>query len=437
MNKKIITDKSLTPLEVFKNTKTYCPLLWCHLHVNTYGDVQPCCMSPFGKGFGNLNNQDFDDIWNGSDMKEARKKLINDEPLENCKGCYEKEKSSEWSLRKASITQYHDHVRDYLETTSDDGSSYDSKPIYWDIRFSNICNMRCRMCGHFSSSKWFADAKKLNEDYGNNTYFSHKRDHAIIKGVKNSNKLLSRLDEYLPYVKEIYFAGGEPMLMDEHYQILKRLDELKLYDTYIRYNTNLLQLYYKDKSIIELWKKFNDVFCSISVDSYGKRAELIRKDTDWKTIEKNIKDIKNIVPHVKVNISPTVQILNIFTVTDLHKDWIKNGFVGPDDMFLNILHTPRFYCIKNLPRTLKELAKEKLTEHIIWLENNFDENVDKTVSSIKNSINFMMSEEPKEEDLYRLVEETAQLDSIRNENTLETFPELKYIWNRYNIKDLK
>ena len=422
-------DKS--PEEVYKETKHYCPLLWNHFHVNTIGDVQPCCMAPFGTSLGNINEQTFEEIWNGRAMKKARRRLLKDMPLSTCQGCYEKEKSSDWSLRKASILKYHNSVKPYLKTTLEDGTSTDSKPTYWDIRFSNICNMRCRMCGHFSSSKWFHDAKTLSKDYDNHMYLGNKQDRAIVNAVKDSSNLLSRLDEYLPYVQELYFAGGEPMLMEEHYRILTRLDELGLHNTFIRYNTNFLQLYYKDKDIVELWKKFNNVFCSISVDTYGKRAEILRHDTVWQTIEQNIIRVKEQVPHVKFNITPTVQILNIFTLTDLHQQWCEQGWTGPNDLFLNILHDPIFYNIKALPHQLKIQVKEKLQLHLKWLADNYTDNLYSVKNTINNSISYMMSEQLDESHLYEFCKQTSQLDTIRNQDTPSTFPELEYIWSNY------
>lgn len=431
MPKHVLLDTS-TPEQVFEQTKHYCPLLWCHLHVNTHGDVQPCCMAPFGSSLGNINDASFDDIWNGEEMKRLRVELLEDRPIETCKGCYEKEKSGNWSLRKASIIKHHDTVKDWLKTTRKDGTSIDSKPIYWDIRFSNICNMRCRMCGHFSSSKWFNDAKRLSEEFDNPMYLGLNQEQAIVKGVKDSQALLSRLDEYLPHVKELYFAGGEPMIMEEHYRILKRLDELGLHDTFIRYNTNFLQLYYKDKDILELWKKFKNVFCSASLDSYGKRAELIRKDTVWTEIENNMQRVKTEAPHVKVNIAPTVQILNILSVTDLHKEWCERGWLGPNDMFLNILHTPDFYNLKALPRELKIQATQKLLAHLEWLQKTYQDNLYSVRNTVMNTISYMNSEQLSETWLYELVKQTRQLDILRNENTFETFPELKYIWENYS-----
>jgi len=428
-------DFNKSPDEIFKETKHYCPLLWNHLHVNTLGDVTPCCMAPFGSSLGNLKDQSLDEIWNGASMKEARLKLLNDEPLLTCNGCYEKEKTgNNWSLRKASITKYHESVIPLLETTQLDGASLNSKPTYWDIRFSNICNMRCRMCGHFSSSKWYADAKRLSEDYDNHRYLG-PGNKAIIKAVDDSNILLSRLDEYLPYVQELYFAGGEPMIMEDHYRILKRLDELKLYNTFLRYNTNFLQLAYKDKDIVELWKKFTNVFCSISVDTFGNRAEILRHDTNWKTIERNVARVKKETPDVRFNIAPTIQILNVLSITKLHKEWIKKGWLGPNDMFLNILHTPDFYNIQALPKHLKQEAKQKFDDHLLWLSENFNENLYSVRNTINNAINYMMDTQLDESHLYEMCKQTKQLDTIRNQNTPATFPELKYIWSNYAETD--
>lgn len=428
--KKYLTKKQQNPTEVWKNTKSYCPLLWCHLHVDTQGHVQPCCLSNDETGLGNINKESFDDIWNGDKMKDARQKLLRDQPIKYCNNCYEKEKSSNWSLRKDSIQKYHKHVTEWIENTQNDGTSLDSKPFYWDIRFSNICNMRCRMCNHASSSRWFQDALELSNKY-NNHGFLDSDSRAIIKGVKDSAKLLDRLDEFLPYVKEIYFAGGEPMIMEEHYKIIKKLNQNNITKPLIRYNTNLSQLYYKKNSIIDLWKNFHNIQCTVSVDSYGKQAEIIRKDTDWTVIENNLYKIKQYAPHVKLEIAPTIQILNIFSVTELHRSLIEKELIEPNRFFLNILHQPDYYCIQNLPKNIKIKAKNNLLKHAEFLEENSFCNVSRVKDTIYNTIDFMMAADPDTDKLGELVQITKQLDDIRGENTFKNFPELIEIWKNY------
>jgi hypothetical protein len=129
--------------------------------------------------------------------------------------------------------------------------------------------------------------------------------------------------------------------------------------------------------------------------------------------------------------------MNILSVTDLHKDWCKKGWLGPNDMFFNILHTPEFYNLKILPEVLKQQATEKLLAHLDWLQKTYDENLHSVRNTIMNTISFMNSEQMSDEWLYELVKQTKQIDKIRNEDTFSVFPELKYIWENYSKKDQK
>lgn len=428
--KKLINE-NLSPQEITAATKSYCPLLWSHLHVSAIGDVLPCCVGDWQRPLGNINNQTFDDIWNGEEIRKLRLQLTQDKKVPHCRACYSKESSGTWSLRTDSIRKYHEPSKQWVLNTQEDGTSTDSKPIYWDIRFSNICNMRCKMCGHFSSSRWFNDAKVLAEQHGEHRYKT-QHDQAIVHGVENSTALLDRLDEYLPHVQELYFAGGEPMIMEEHYRILKRLDELGLYDIYLRYSTNFMQMHYKDMDIIKTWSKFKNVYCAASIDDEGERAENIRKDTVWSTIEKHVQRVIEEAPHVRFGIAPTLQIMNVFTICDLHKKWINRGWLTPNDMFFNILENPSFYNLKALPPHMKKDAEQKLRDHIKWLSNRFPvEHMNPIIDTINNTIGFMNSEQLDESVLHDMVKQTRLIDQLRNEDTRATFPELNYIWENY------
>jgi len=417
--------------QVVDETDAYCPLLWSHLHVSAIGDVLPCCVGDWNRPLGNINNQTFDEIWNGEEMRKLRLRMREDKKVPHCQACYSKESSGTWSLRTDSVRKYHQPSKQWVLNTAEDGTSTDSKPIYWDIRFSNICNMRCKMCGHFSSSRWFNDAKELAEQHEEYRYKT-QRNQAIVHGVEDSTALLDRLDEYLPYVQELYFAGGEPMIMEEHYRILKRLDELELYNVYLRYSTNFMQMHYKDMDVIKTWSKFKNVYCAASIDAEGARAENIRKDTVWPTIEKHVKRVKEEAPHVKFGIAPTLQIMSVFTICDLHKKWIKREWLKPNDMFFNILENPSFYNLKALPPHMKQDAEQVLRDHIQWLSDAFpDYHLNPVIDTINNTIGFMNSEQLDESVLRDMVNQTKLIDQLRNEDTPSTFPELEYIWTNY------
>ena len=108
---------------------------------------------------------------------------------------------------------------------------------------------------------------------------------------KNDNPdFLKEIIEQVPNFKTAYFAGGEPLITEEHYILLEEMIRTGASNTVsLRYNTNLSNFKFKDKDILSLWKHFKkkiDIYAS--VDHYGERAEYIRHGTNWATVEENL-----------------------------------------------------------------------------------------------------------------------------------------------------
>jgi MoaA/NifB/PqqE/SkfB family radical SAM enzyme len=109
------------------------------------------------------------------------------------------------------------HIDKAVNNTNKDGSYDEMKLVYWDFRFSNLCNMKCRMCGGHLSSMWVADEDKI--------YHRVSKANPVVNVADNSiDNIYKILNENMEYVEEIYFAGGEPLIMDEHYYILEKLN---------------------------------------------------------------------------------------------------------------------------------------------------------------------------------------------------------------------
>ena len=142
---------------------------------------------------------------------------------------------------------------------------------YFDIRFSNICNFKCRGCSPILSSAWFEDHEKLFR------YKSTKPKLIECSTGNASDKLWQQLTELIPSIDEAYFAGGEPLIMEQHYKVLQTLLEYDRSDVVLAYNTNLSLTKYKNYDLISLWRQFKHVHVSISIDDIGARGEYFRK----------------------------------------------------------------------------------------------------------------------------------------------------------------
>lgn len=413
---------------LLKNGKYFCILPWVHLNVTSLGYMVPCCVQvegPNSTGYGNLNINTFCELWQGKTIRNFRLKMLADEPDERCINCYEKEKAQIISQRMQSNAKYQKHL-DWVVDTDNTGNAPSAKPIFWDIRFSNLCNLRCRTCGYSNSSSWYNDENVFRKLYSN-------RNSKVVKGIEDTNKFLKELEKYYSFVEKIYFAGGEPLLFKENLLILEQLNSIKKYDIELVYNTNFTLLN-RINDFLKWWKKFKGIRMLISLDGTHERCEYLRKGLIWKDIVENLHYLKKECPHVTITINFTVSVFNILHVTDFHKEMVEQGYIRPNEINLNILSTPKFYNIRIMPEELKLLAKKKMKEHYFWLKNQEPlRNKETHVfdNYFKNqwysSINYMDNEDWTHL-IPRFIRYTNKLDKARNEKCLDVFPELKPIF---------
>ena len=150
--------------------------------------------------------------------------------------------------------------------------------------------MACRSCGTWFSSNWYEDHKKLTGAPPNHA--------KIMKAGRSGNDIWDQLLEQFDHVEQFYFAGGEPIIMEEHLRILKELDKRKMYHVRLIYNTNFSKSHFKGTDIFELWNKFDSVSIGASLDAEGPRAELMRKGTVWEETVANRKRMLEVCPQV-------------------------------------------------------------------------------------------------------------------------------------------
>jgi radical SAM protein with 4Fe4S-binding SPASM domain len=406
----LVRSTNLTDREKFllTDSKTFCIYPWIHLHAYPTGEAYPCCHSEMKYPVGNCRTNTLEEIWKDLPMQQLRADMLSETSNPACERCYEQEQSGFFSGRK-SANKHHGHQIKKLEDNP-------FEMTYWDIRFSNLCNLKCRSCGHIFSSQWYQDQAKLAG-----------------KGWKDQNQVLNyagrtetdmweQLLPHLDYVEQIYFAGGEPLLMEEHYNILDKLVRRERFDVRLIYNTNFTHTNLKGKSVFEYWKLFNSVSVGASLDGSGQYAEYIRKGTRWEQIEKNRVEMMKICPNVDFYISPTLSILNAWHLPDFHKDWVERGFIKPQDLNVNILQDPLFYRIDIAPMKYKQRLRIKYQEHIEWLR--AQDTLQRATVGFESAIKFLMATDNTQliDTFWR---KTHELDSIRSERLLDVIPELK------------
>jgi len=428
--------KQIKKDNLLKESKVFCMLPWVHLQVDPDGAVKPCCLTPFGEQIGSLKDNTLEECWNSEGERELRRNMLQGKESDTCVRCYEHEGAGSKSFRENANQDFGKHFDRIVTTTQEDGTVPELYMKYMDFRFSNVCNFRCRSCGPQLSSRWHADTKKIWPSW---------KGPAIIKIVNRSEGVGGRLkkaldvknaikqindddweliESLLPDLEEIYFAGGEPLIMEEHYRILKLLDDKKLYHVRLKYNTNFSQMKFKGQDVMKIWNKFKTVWVGASLDDSYERGEYIRKGQKWERAVENRKRMMKVCPDVMFFLSVTVSLMNVWHLPDFHREWIKKGFIIADDLHDNILLFPNYYRIQILPEEYKSKIRIKYKKYIEWLKE--QEASDRAIRSFTNILTFLDQKDMTSE-LPAFREYTRMMDEIRGENFEETFPELKGI----------
>jgi sulfatase maturation enzyme AslB (radical SAM superfamily) len=379
------------------------------MHAFPDGRAYPCCLGDDKHPIGNFKQDTMSTVWNQNAYKTMRKNMLEEKPCKECSKCYEQERAGFVSMRNSTNKNFGQHIT-IVDQTKQDGTFEDFKLRYYDIRFSNLCNFTCRTCGGWFSSSWYNEEVEL---YGKRNYPQ------ILFAGRHEEDMWDQLQEHIPYLEQIYFAGGEPLIMEEHYRILKELVRREMFNVKLIYNTNFSRLNLKDEDVLDYWKLFNNVSIGASLDAMGPRAEYIRKGTKWDQIERNRERMIEKCPDTDFYVSSTVSLYNVHHITDFHRNWAERGLLKPQDWNINILQGPDRDRINVLPQEFKDQVRVKIEDHIRWLEP--QDHLKRATSGYQGIINFM------QEDQSALLGEFFRVndrhDDYRKEQFETVFPE--------------
>lgn len=391
-----------------EHSKVFCILPWIHMNVMPDSSVLPCCVSPYDDVYGDGKNQNLNEIWNSEKFKTLRKNMLSEKASAGCARCYNLEKSGFKSMRKEMNTFFKDSFP-LAEKTAGDGSLKDIQLKYIDIRFSNLCNFKCRGCGPALSSSWHKEV--TNE--------------VKIKSIAvNAPDFWRELFSLIPHAEVIYFGGGEPLMTKEHYEVLSTLNAIGKHDIELRYTTNLSQLNYGDYDLSEIWKNFKKVTLGISIDDIGARAEYFRHGTKWNVIVKNLQTLIHKYPQIIRSVNCTINLMNVYHFPEIYEYTVLSGLIEPHEFNVNLLLDPDEFRIDVLPAHLKHKIGVRLTKFRFKLQC-MDKKFHYALRDIDSILNFMNAKD-NSKFLPQFFETTAKLDKLRGENFALTYPELTF-----------
>ena len=330
---------------------TFCVLPFTHLATHPNGDVTPCCESKLYPKNGsqqlNLNTDTIEDIRNSESFVKLREDLKNGIKSSVCDFCWKAEKDGLESKR----------IRENLRF----GVNSITKPYFLknmpllnvELRLGNICNAKCVICNPGSSSKWNEDVIVFrNENDYNFSNYKHKIVHK--KEWYRSDKTYDDISNQ-KMLKHLWFNGGEPTLIKEHYLFLQKLiDNGSSKTITLEYNVNGSHM---PDELIELWKQFFHVYITISLDDIGDRLYYSRFPTNFDVVDKNIRKLESF--GLTYTLIPTVSLLNVFNIVEIYEYFDKNYPKG-NDPGLNFVKHPNFLAVSNLSDSHKELLLKKI-----------------------------------------------------------------------------
>lgn len=386
--------------------KTFCVLPWVSLETSPIGTVRPCCLAEHeivdnaGEKF-NLASATFSAIQNSNNMRNLRQQFVNGEQPETCKKCWNEERSGRTSKRMHTLDRLK-HVIPSQDWTAD------AKPLmFLDLKLGNICNLKCRICGSWSSSTFATEEMKHT---GNEKGSFH---HQMLKAGAwpRENKVFwNEIDEIAAQIRYLEFTGGEPFMIAEHFSMLQGLVERGIAkDIEIHYNTNGTQW---PKDADEIWRHFKTVEIAFSIDDVGARFEYQRSNAKWNEVQENISKFKELRvqhPNVQLQVCSTVNVFNVYYIEEL-ANWIDTQEF--DFVYWNMMHDAPYFSIANLPKSAKKAITNRLVTANVTRKHK---------QEFVNIIDFMNN---GTQDLsQQMLQKIRELDSRRAENLAAVEPE--------------
>lgn len=389
-----------------------CMLPWVSIETSPIGTARPCCMAHEeitdndGVKY-DLNKTDLSTIYKSKYMQDLRRDFRVGSKPATCQRCWDEEAAGRDSKRIHTRTRLKE-----LYTQVDWGNDNPDQLWFIDLKLGNICNLKCRICGSWSSSKW------AEEELAYMPELANKKEHIAYKWLRQgawprkTEAFWDNLRSLLPNIKYFEFTGGEPWLIEEHFELLEfAVAEGHGHHIDIHYNTNATQ---PPTRLIPLLDKLGRVDIAYSIDNVGDRFEYERYGANWEEANRIIDAthrLQSVYKNITTQLCFTINIQNVYYLDEL-LDWADTKEFG--DIYFNMMHSPDHMSIQRMTPAAKELVLNKL-KTTFWSTDQYQQEIEGIIKFIELGAG---------SDGTEFLTKMQRTDAHRRQNFRDTHPEI-------------
>ena len=399
---------------------TFCPYPWTQVYIEPTGNLQACCRAVpvAGESLGNIKTESIAEIFNNENFVRLREEFLNGNKPAMCQECWTKERMGMASGRGIANKNHPGGMQRFGSVTAD------LKGIeFLDLRFSNLCNLACVTCGPGLSSSWKPLREKMRGVAGS----------PDAPKVETSLRedFLTSLEPCVAGLRQINFAGGEPLLMPEAWAVLDwlgRHPSRPFERVKFHWQTNGSVLGIQGRSIAEHLSAIRHWEMAMSIDeANAERLHYIRHPLKLDKWLENWKALAACADEAgrRLTVAPTWSVLNLHRISACVEEWVALGIPIEAIRFhqLAIGHTVFSACYT--PDAYKEAAAKSIAKTIGLVGKSKEQT--RQTQEIKALGKFLFSSAQAHTANRR--DFIHRLDAARGTDIAKTFPELPLLLN--------
>ena len=405
-----------------------CAMPWINLSMDVDGTSRPCCKfahlsdeSPYQ--LVKLQDADLEGVWNSDAMQRLRADFRRGERPADCSTCWDEEAVGIRSWRQTFMQDRHVTAQiDFDDVTP-------ASPLALDLKLSNACNLKCRICGPVASSLWLQEQVKVGSE-GEVADLRANRRLYLSNKITNDESNLATFRSWVPHLQHLEMTGGEPMFSAENREVIELLvAEGAPEQVTLQLTTNAMVI---DDRIMRALDSFQHVSIALSIDDMGPRLEYERAPAVWETVLRNMRTYAASASTKRaIYVNCSISTLNIWYATEF-AEWLCGSFSEAQiQLHFNLVHNPRHYQVQNLPEPLKLAVLERLQAGTV------NPAIRRSVrDQLAELIDFVQGAEADPAAWHEFLRTTAERDAVRGERFASIFPEM---WNeaeRLGLTDL-